>query len=85
MGSMLWPASEQPMHEVEVSSFHMMKCPVTQRDYEKFAVLTQVILLATLAGQLKVFHGLMLSYFVINGVSRMDWNLFMKYQNMKLL
>ncbi len=35
MGSMAGPASEQPMHQVEVSSFFMMKCLVTQRDFER--------------------------------------------------
>lgn len=35
MGSLLGPASEQPIHEVEVSAFFMMKCLVTQKDYEK--------------------------------------------------
>lgn len=35
MGSEHGTASEQPIHEVEVSSFYMMKCPVTQKDYEK--------------------------------------------------
>lgn len=35
MGSLLGPTSEQHIHEIEISPFYMMKCLVTQRDYEK--------------------------------------------------
>jgi formylglycine-generating enzyme required for sulfatase activity len=37
MGSNKGTVSEKPIHEVEVSSFYMMKCLVTQRDYEKIS------------------------------------------------
>lgn len=35
MGSEAGPASESPIHEVEVSSFYMTKCLITHKEYER--------------------------------------------------
>lgn len=35
MGSKKGSTAEQPLHQVQISSFYMMKCEVTQKDYEK--------------------------------------------------